>query len=113
MNPIEFKMTKTQAGTADILALTGHLNALSAPELEAVVTPLLASETKRLIFDCSALNYASSAGLRVFVMAVKRLKSTGRSCAFAGLTPPVQAVFEMSGFLEVMEVYPTLQEATA
>ena len=112
MNPIEFKMTKTQAGAANVLALEGHLNALSAPELEAVVETLLASDTKRLIFECSALQYASSAGLRIFVMAVKRLKATGGSCAFAGLTPPVNAVFEMSGFLEVMEVYPGLEEAT-
>jgi anti-anti-sigma regulatory factor len=41
------------------------------------------------------------------------MKASGGTCAFAALTPQVLEVFEMSGFLDVMEVHPSLEAATA
>jgi anti-anti-sigma factor len=61
--------------------------------------------------DCSSLSFTSSAGLRVFLSTVKRMKSRGGTCAFASLTPTVREIFEMAGFLDSMEIHNTRESA--
>jgi anti-anti-sigma factor len=105
--------TETTLPTATVLALAGRLDGLASPALEAKITALLAAGVRRLVFDCSQLSYASSAGLRVFLSAAKKFKAAGGRAAFAALTPGVQEVFELSGFVGVLEVHPTTAAATA
>lgn len=113
MSQPDFKITPSIISSTTVLSLAGHLNALTAPKLEQAVAETLASRIPRLVLDCSALTYSSSAGLRVFLTTAKRMKASGGTCAFAALTPQLREVFEMSGFLDVMEVHPTLEAATA
>lgn len=91
--------------------MDGHLNALTVEALETSANDVLATNTQRLIFDCAALSFTSSAGLRVFLSTVKRMKNRGGTCAFAALAPTVREIFEMAGFLETMKVYPSRQAA--
>jgi anti-anti-sigma factor len=84
----ELKVSSLQSGESVIVLLDGHLNALTVSRLESVVDDILATSATRIIFNCSALAFSSSAGLRVFLSSVKRMKARGGSCAFAALTPP-------------------------
>ena len=111
MTPPEFKVVSHLNGAAIVLELHGHLNILTTAELERCISDYIASGNRRLVLDCSALEYCSSAGLRVFLTMIKRLKSTGGSCAFVALTPTVADVFEMAGFHEVMEIHAKLDQA--
>jgi anti-anti-sigma factor len=95
------------------LVLRGRLDGLAAPALETKLAALVSSGSTRLVFDCSGLEYASSAGLRVFLSAAKKLKTTGGRCAFAALSPPLREIFSISGFLEVLEIHETVESATA
>jgi anti-anti-sigma factor len=101
-------ITETQLEGTTVLALAGRLDGLASPGLEQKVATVLAAGQRRLLFDCSRLTYVSSAGLRVFLLAAKKLKAAGGKAAFAALTPGVQEVFELAGFLAVLEVYPTV-----
>jgi len=74
---------------------------------------LLAGGARKVVLDCAALTYVSSAGLRVFLGGAKKLKTAGGRVAFAALTPAVHEVFELSGFLEVLAVHPSTPAATA
>jgi anti-anti-sigma factor len=96
-----------------VLTLRGRLDGIAAPALEEKVAALLATTTPRMVFDCSGLEYASSAGLRVFLATAKKLKTAGGRCGFASLTPPLREIFDISGFLEVLEVHDNLESATA
>jgi anti-anti-sigma factor len=96
-----------------ILALSGRLDGLSSPALEQRVDALLQTGARRIVFDCSALSYASSAGLRVFLGSAKKLRTAGGGAAFAALQPSVQEMFALSGFLDVLEIHPTSASATA
>lgn len=104
-------IVESQLSSASVLALAGRLDGLASPALEKKVDELLAAGTRRLIFDCGQLVYASSAGLRVFLSSAKKLKAAGGQAAFAALTPTVREVFELSGFLGVFAVYPTTGDA--
>jgi anti-anti-sigma factor len=88
------------------LALTGRLDGLSSPEVEHQVTALVASGVRTLCFDLSGLEYVSSAGLRVFIIAAKKLKATGGAAQFTSLTPAVHDVFHVSGLLTALGVAP-------
>src|SRR4051812_10137122 len=104
-------IVETKINSATVLALTGRLDGLASPALEQKVDALLAAGARSLVFDCAGLDYASSAGLRVSLVSVKKLKAAGGKAAFAALTPAVNEVFELSGFLNVFTVHPTVTVA--
>lgn len=88
------------------LSLTGRLDGLSSPELEQQVSALIASGVRTLTLDLSGLDYVSSAGLRVFIIAAKKLKASGGAAHFTSLTPAVRDVFHISGLLTALGVAP-------
>jgi serine/threonine-protein kinase RsbW len=113
---IEHKLNRATAASAHIaatkqeasavLALTGRLDGLSSPELERQVKALVATGARTLVFDLSALDYVSSAGLRVFILAAKTLNAAQGLTKFASLTPCVREVFHVGGLLNVLDVEP-------
>jgi anti-anti-sigma factor len=107
------EITESVVNGTLVLSLRGRLDGVAAPALEEKVAALPATTTPRLVFDCSGLEYASSVGLRVFLATAKKLKTAGGRCSFAALTPPLREIFEISGFLEVLEVHDNLESATA
>lgn len=106
----ELKVVTLELETSAVLTLVGHLNALTVESLESALRAVLATPVRRIVFDCSDLSFTSSAGLRVFLATVKRMKTRGGTCAFTSLTPAVRDIFEMAGFLETMEVHASRQD---
>jgi anti-anti-sigma factor len=107
----ELTVTVSNFGASTVLTLDGYLNALTVDILESTLSSVLATDAHRIVMDCSGLSFTSSAGLRVFLATVKRMKSRGGSCAFAALTPTVYEVLEMAGFVETMEIHSTRNSA--
>ncbi len=66
-----------------------------------------------LIIDCASLEYISSAGLRVFLLAARGAQRSGISFAVCSLHQPVREVFDLSGFIRVMTVHPDRSTALA
>ncbi len=58
-----------------------------------------------VIIECSALDYVSSAGLRVFLLAARASQRAGISFALSALKPAVREVFEVSGFSRLIPVH--------
>lgn len=99
---MEIQVTKHPAAT--VFALAGRLDGLASPDLEKQADAALAEGQRALVFDLSRLDYVSSAGLRVFLTAAKKFKTAGGRATFAALSPAVREVFELSGFLTVLDV---------
>lgn len=74
---------------------------------------LLEDNSKHLLLDCSALDYINSAGLRVFLLAAKRLEQGTGKLAFCSLDPNVRMVFETIGFDRILTLYPDKSAALA
>ncbi len=89
----------------------GRVDSASATEFEQVVAARFDEGATRMVFDFSELDFMSSAGLRVVLMAGKRVRAAKGALAFAGLNPNVREVFEMSGFLKLFVVRDTLDDA--
>ena len=58
-----------------------------------------------VIIDCEGLDYVSSAGLRVFLVAARAAKRAGIAFAVCSLRPAVREVFDVSGFDQLMGVH--------
>lgn len=84
-----------------ILVLRGRIDGATAPLFEQAVLDLFDAPGCRAVLDFGAVDYISSAGLRVVLMAAKRA-GQGRLLLCA-LPPQVREVFEISGFLKIIE----------
>ena len=86
------------------------MNVVTSPELEKRLVPLLDAGTKELVFDLSHLDYVSSAGLRVFMLALKRLQKDGK-LRFCALNKTVRQVFDIAGMSLRTTLCDTLDQA--
>ncbi len=93
-----------------IVAIAGSLDSTTSPEAQKALDVVLAS-AKKVVLDFSALDYISSAGLRVLLGAAKKLKASGGTLRMFGLNQSVREVFEISGFSAILAVYPSEAEA--
>ena len=112
---------ESQAGAVTVLALDGRLDAMTGPALEQRVQEIVARPRTQgvtraipdVVLDCSALTYASSAGLRAILIAARQLSAAGASLALAAVGPAVQEIFTVSGLAKVLTLSPTLDDALA
>jgi anti-anti-sigma factor len=101
---------------ATIVVAEGRLDFGAAGNFQRQVEQALAGTgqaPRALIIDCSDLEYISSAGLRVFLLAARSAQRAGRSFAVCSLRQPVREVFDLSGFSRVMSVLPDRAAALA
>jgi len=103
---------------ADVVALfpLGRIDHATADGLKTALAPYLAAcatGRDKVVLDLTGVEYISSVGLRVLMLASKQAKAQGGSLAVAGLQPVVREIFEISRFHLVLEVFPTLREALA
>ena len=95
-------ITKTANQNALNIKLEGRLETTTAPELEAVIKNELGG-INDLTFDFSALDYISSAGLRVLFTAQKLMNSQG-TMKITGTNEIVREVFDITGFSDILTI---------
>jgi len=66
-----------------------------------------------VVIDMTGVEYISSVGLRVLMLASKQSKAQGCTLAVCGLQPVVREIFAISRFDLVLQVFPTLHETLA
>lgn len=106
-------ITTTTAEAATVLAVSGRMDAISAPEFETACKDVQSRGVTTVIADLGQLEYISSAGLRSILTSAKQLKAAGGTLKFCGLTGMVADVFKVSGFLKMFKVYASRDEALA
>jgi anti-sigma B factor antagonist len=99
------------SGTVRILAFSGNLDTTTSVDAESKINEEIEAGNQRLLINFDALNFISSAGLRVLLSTAKRLSSSGGSLRICGLNPTVQEVFDISGFGSILAVSKTEEEA--
>jgi anti-sigma B factor antagonist len=99
--------------TADIvtLSLSGKLDTTSAKAFEEKILGQIESGERRIVIDLAQLDYVSSSGLRVFLLASKRLSSANGKIALCSLKDQVKEVFDIAGFSSIFSIYGSPDEA--
>jgi anti-sigma B factor antagonist len=102
-------MTETRQGDIVVLAVEGRLDSNSSDQFEKQLLRMVEQGEARFVLDFGALDYISSAGLRVLLKASKELKKKdGRLCLCA-LRDYVREVFDMSGFTAFLPIHPSVE----
>jgi stage II sporulation protein AA (anti-sigma F factor antagonist) len=96
-----------------VIAPEGRVDSVSSSELERLVVSRIDAGEKRLVLDLSGVEYISSAGLRVLLMAAKRLKEPPAALVLCGMGPSVRTVLELAGFLPLFAVEARREQALA
>ena len=92
-------ISKNIDGNTMNIALEGRLDTTTSPRLEEEVRADIGGITE-LNFDLAALEYISSAGLRVIL----RLRKQDSELKVTNVSSEVYEIFDMTGFTEMMEI---------
>ena len=87
-----------------IVVIEGRLDTVTAPELDKEIRPFYAESGLKIVFDCNALEYVSSSGLRVILTAHKMLTAKGSKFVLRGLSAEVRSVFDLTGFSRILTI---------
>jgi anti-anti-sigma factor len=96
-----------------VVAPTGRLDSASATAFDRHLTSVIQRGDTRLVIDLTGLEYISSVGLSVLLAAAKKIKAANGRLVLVGLNDRIRLVFEMSGFLRLFPVFPTVANAVA
>ncbi len=108
------KISSRQFAEVAVVAPVGRIDHTSAGELESTLTPLWeksAVDKSSLVLDFSGVDYISSVGLRVLMIAAKEMRASGARIAVADLKPVVAEIFAISRFDRVLEVFSSVRGA--
>lgn len=93
------------------IALSGSLDAPGAMAIEEQFKERLRERGGNVILDMSGLDYMSSYGLRMILMAAKTLHDKGGGLYLAAPTDRVLEVIKMAGYDTMFPVYETVADA--
>ncbi len=105
-------VSESREGGVLVLHLAGRLDGVSSPAIGAELSEAVRANPA-VVIDLEALDYVSSAGLRVLIKAAKEAKAAQTKLALAAPGPVVREVFEISGFGTFLAIFPQRAEAVA
>lgn len=93
-----------------IINISGRLDISNSVNFESRLIKLIDDDCHDFIINFSNLEYISSGGLRVLLVAAKKLAGYNKKLILCGLKPHIKEVLEIAGFLALFTVIDTLQD---
>jgi anti-sigma B factor antagonist len=95
---------RLQEEGADVLALIGEIDASSSIELDLAIAKSVGEGFSKILIDCSALDYISSAGLGVFMSYIEEFKDRNIKMVLFGMNEKVANTFSILGLNELLKI---------
>jgi anti-sigma B factor antagonist len=105
------EITEDKKGDIVILALSGKLDASTSKTFEDKLLADIDSGGQRFVIDLAQLEYVSSSGLRVLLVAAKRLTSSKGKIVLCSLKDHIRHVFDLAGFSSILTIFGSRDEA--
>jgi len=102
---------QTKSDDATILKLEGRLDTNTASSFENKLMGLINNNEHKIVIDFTQLDFISSSGLRVLLMAGKKLKTVNGKLGLCALREHVKEVFDVAGFTMLFTMFPNQEEA--
>jgi anti-sigma B factor antagonist len=97
------KHNRTDTGDETVLEIEGTLDAVTAPDLRAVVDQLVNERRKSVTLELASLRLIDSSGVGVIVSLFKRIRANGGQVKIVGLRDQPRAIFRL---LRLDRVFP-------
>ena len=108
------ELTHKTLGNIEIVSPEGRIDQFSAESFRSGLALYLANCKKGgavLLLDFSTVDYISSLGLRVLMLASRQVKTQDGRIAIAALQPIVEEVFKITRFHLVFSIYDSVESA--
>lgn len=102
---------RLQEDGADILAVVGEIDASSSIELDLAIAKSVGEGFTKILVDCSALEYISSAGLGVFMSYIEEFKDKKIAMVLFGMKEKVLNTFQILGLANLLHIRGSKQDA--
>ena len=96
------EITKTQEAATLTVALAGRITTNTAGEVGEALEDL--SGVERLVLDFAGVEFISSAGLRVLLVAQKAMMASGGAMVLKNVNDDVMDVFDVTGFADILTI---------
>jgi anti-anti-sigma factor len=93
------------------LAVKGRVDSTTAAAFGQKLESVVAAPAGRLVVDFRDLDYISSAGFRVLLVAARRAEATGARLVLCCLSSKVRQLFDLGGFLDIFSITATRDDA--
>ncbi len=109
--PMEIEEQKI--ASLSVISPIGRVDGLVAPDLEERISRSVESGDVHMLLDCARMSYISSAGLRAVLAGARQCQQAGGKLTLCALQPSCKTVFEVSGFLSIIDHHDTRDAAVA
>ncbi|MCU1693880.1 MAG: anti-sigma factor antagonist, possible RsbV [Frankiales bacterium] len=107
---IEFSTDRRDDGTA-VVASTGRLDMVAAPQLRSLVADTVAGGNPRVVVDLSGTSFIDSSGLGALIAGLKTARQAGGDLRIAGAGEQVRMVLELTQLHTVLRPYDSVEAA--
>jgi anti-anti-sigma factor len=98
-------------GDVRVVTAHGRLDGSASGPFNERVQRLIGPERPKLLIDLAGVDFVTSAGLRVFLTVLKRIKAQKGMFALCAVQAPVREILEMTGFTDMIDIH--AERATA
>ncbi len=105
------EITEQKSERCLVLGINGRLDTTTYSALEARLMELIDGGQDRILVDCARMDYISSSGLRILLMALKKINAAKGKFVLCGLQENIREIFEISGFTSIFEIHASREEA--
>ena len=108
---MNIEVAEERDGDVLVLLPVGRLDSGNARSFESIVMDFISSGERHLVIDFSRLDFISSSGLRVLLIAAKALKAGEGTIVLCSMKNHIEEVFRISGFHRILPIKPSREGA--
>ena len=108
----DFSVKSERSEDVTVMTVSGRIDSVTASMLDEELGKVV-RDNKKIVLDLKDVTYMSSAGVRAIVRTLQSAKKSGGGVKLAGVAKPVEEVLENVGMMELLQSYPSVDEAAA
>jgi anti-anti-sigma factor len=108
----EFSIKSGLNGKVAVVTIAGRVDSATAPTMDAELEKTV-SGNKKVVLDLKDVEYMSSAGVRAIVKALRQAHKNRGGLKLARPSDPIVEILHTIGMMEIVQVYPSVEEAIA
>ncbi len=105
------EITEDKIDNQIVISLSGRIDSTAAVEFEEKLIEIIDKGNNTMIIDFQRIQFISSAGLRVLLLAAKKVKPYGGKIVLCEMSKDVREVFDISGFSSIFDIQDNVSSA--
>jgi anti-anti-sigma factor len=106
-------LKEEQVEGVSVLQVNGRLDSTTSRDLGERLSAVLGNAKASAVVDFHQLEYISSAGFRILLLAAKRADEAGSRFVLCGVACKVRQLFDLGGFLDLFTIVESREEGIA